>query len=143
MCVGSMCVMRMCMVYSFLQLGKCCVYVHTSLRTRLNVTTQTCQTGSVIAEQHCGSCKTMFWPVNWLLPLSPCHRHAHTYAHRQRQKNKTTADTEYSQASKLIGERNSITGYFWKQLIIVSDVGLGGYVSKVCAAVVCNSDQEE
>lgn len=33
--------------------------------------------------------------------------------------------------------------YFWKQPIIVGDVRLGGSVSTICAAVACNSDQEE
>lgn len=53
----------------------------------------------------------------------------------------------FPQADKLTGEGNSrttcITGYFWKRLIIVSDVRLGGYASTVCAAVACISDQEE
>lgn len=44
-----------------------------------------------------------------------------------------------STTSKLIGKHNS--RYFWKQFIIASDVRLGGYVSTVCVAVVCNFDQ--
>lgn len=80
-------------------------------------------TGNIIAEQHCGSYKAFFWPVNWLLPPFERKRclpvtDTHTYIQRKSQR----LQTEYPHVDKLIGERNSRTtvslGIFGNSLLL-------------------------
>lgn len=56
-------------MYSFLHLGNCCVYVHTSHRTCLSVTTQSCQPAMLYLTSTMAAVKPFFWRINWLLPL--------------------------------------------------------------------------
>lgn len=44
---------------------------------------------------------------------------------------------------RMLQQNNDITDYFWKVLIIISDVRLGAYFSNICVAVTHNDDEVE
>lgn len=51
----------------------------------------------------------------------------------------TTTQTDW----RMLQQNNDITDYFWKVLIIISDVRLCAYFSNICVAVTHNADEVE
>lgn len=109
-------------------------------------------TASNIVEQNWGCCEAFFlFFFHSRIPatssvsrqeLHLCHRYA--YIDKELQRLQTQGfQRQTNWLENATAELWHHWDYFWKQPIIVGDVRLGGSVSTICAAVACNSDQEE
>lgn len=137
--------------YSFLLWGLLRMSVHLSGHVWCHNTDTS--TASNIAEQNWGCCEALFFffffhsriPAASSVSrqeLHLCHRYA--YIDKELQRLQTQGfQRQTNWLENATAELWHHWDYFWRQPIIVGDVRLGGSVSTICAAVACNSDQEE